>query len=102
LLDVSQALRFKEAPLPIQNDLLEILVDPVTKTPVQLLTQEQLTAINAGVVAKNIKNVEGKTVEEPLQEGLITTDSKTIFRIDNDIPIMLSEQAIPAEQVEGL
>ena len=88
--------------MPIQNDLLEILCDPVTKTPVQLLTQDQLTAINAGIAAKSVKNVEGNLVEEPLQEGLITTDGKSIFRIDNDIPIMLAEQAIAADQVDGL
>ena len=88
--------------MPIQNDLLEILCDPVTKTPVQLLTPDQLIALNAAIAAKTVNNVEGNIVEEALQEGLITTDGKTIFRIDNDIPIMLAEQAIAAEQVGGL
>jgi len=88
--------------LPIQNDLLEILCDPITKTPVQLLKQDQVTAINAAIAAKQLKNIEGNIVEEPLQEGLITTDGKTIFRIDNDIPIMLSDQGIAAEQVGGI
>ncbi len=88
--------------MPIQNDLLEILCDPITKTPVQLLKQDQVTAINAAIAAKQLKNIEGNIVEEPLQEGLITTDGKTIFRIDNDIPIMLSDQGIAAEQVGGI
>jgi uncharacterized protein YbaR (Trm112 family) len=88
--------------VPIQNDLLEILCDPITKTPVQLLTPEQITTINNAISGKRVNNVEGKSVEEPLQEGLITTDGKTIYRIDNDIPIMLAEQGIPADQVDGL
>jgi uncharacterized protein YbaR (Trm112 family) len=88
--------------LPIQNDLLEILCDPITKTPVQLLTAEQVTTINNAINTGKVDNVEGKTVEEPLQEGLITTDGKTIYRIDNDIPIMLAEQGIAASQIDGL
>jgi uncharacterized protein YbaR (Trm112 family) len=88
--------------LPIQNDLLEILCDPVTKTPLQLLNTAQLGALNTAVGAKKVKNVEGNVVEEPLQEGLITTDGKTIYRIDNDIPIMLAEQGIAADQVAGM
>ena len=88
--------------MPIQNDLLEILCDPVTNTPVQLLTPAQLTTLNAAIAANIVKNVDGNLIEEPLQEGLITTDGKNIFRIDNDIPIMLAEQAIATSQVEGL
>ena len=88
--------------MPIQNDLLEILCDPVTKTPLQLLTAEQVAALNTVIAAKGVKNSEGSIVEEQLQEGLITTDCKTIYRIDNDIPIMLAEQGIPAEQISGL
>jgi uncharacterized protein YbaR (Trm112 family) len=88
--------------LPIQNDLLEILCDPVTKTPLRLLTAAQLSAVNAAIRDKQVKNVEGTLVLEALQEGLITSDGKTIYRIDNDIPIMLAEHGIAAEQVGGL
>jgi len=88
--------------LPIQSDLLEILCDPVTKTPLQLMTAEQLSKVNAAIRERKVKNAEGTVVEEALQEGLITTDGKTIFRIDNDIPIMLAEHGMAAEQVEGL
>ena len=34
-------------------------------------------------------------VETPLQEGLITTDNETIYRIDDNIPVMLVDQGIP-------
>ena len=88
--------------MPIQNDLLEILCDPVTKTPLQLLTAEQLRSVNAAIVDKKVKNTEGAVVEEPLQEGLITTDGKTIYRIDNDIPIMLAEHGMAAGQIDNL
>lgn len=87
--------------MPIQNDLLEILCDPITKTPVQLLTPERLTVVNNAIGTGKVKNVEGKTVEEALREGLVTTDGKTIYRIDNDIPIMLAEQGIPTDQIDG-
>jgi uncharacterized protein YbaR (Trm112 family) len=35
-----------------------------------------------------------------LQEGLITEDGQTIYRIDDGIPVMLIDKGIPANQLE--
>jgi uncharacterized protein YbaR (Trm112 family) len=40
--------------------------------------------------------VDGKKVDTPLDAGLITEDGETIYRIDDDIPIMLIDEGIPA------
>jgi uncharacterized protein YbaR (Trm112 family) len=48
-----------------------------------------------------VKYVDGASVEEPLDEGLITEDGKTIYRVNDGIPIMLEEQGITANQVAG-
>ena len=36
--------------------------------------------------------------KETLQEGLITVDKKTVYRIDDDIPVMLIEMGICLEK----
>ncbi len=87
--------------MPIRSDLLEILVCPATKQPLEILREERLATLNAAIAAQRIVNAGGKKVEIPLEEGLITTDGKTIYRIDDSIPIMLVEEGIPAAQVES-
>ncbi len=87
--------------MPIRKDLLEILVCPVTKQPLDILPAEKLAQLNALIQQGRIQNAGGTKVEAPIAEALITTDGKTIYRIDDDIPIMLAEEGIPASQVEG-
>lgn len=87
--------------MPIRSDLLEILVCPATKQPLEILREDRLATLNAAIAAQRVVNAGGKKVEAPLAEGLITTDGKTIYRIDDDIPIMLVEEGIPAAQIES-
>ena len=81
--------------MPISPDLLEILCCPRSKVPVQMLSEEQLAALNGRIEAGEVKYQDGSTVEKPLQEGLITEDEEPAYRIDDDIPIMIVEQGIP-------
>ena len=85
--------------MSIPKDLLEILVCPVTQQPLEILTAEMLSALNARIASGRIQNAGGAKVETPITEALITTDAKTIYRIDDDIPNMLAEEGIPAGQV---
>ena len=83
----------------IDQELLEILCCPKTKVPVEILSEDKRIALNERIAKGEIKNVEGKNVGTPLQAGLITEDQETIYRIDDDIPIMLIDEGIPAGQV---
>jgi len=86
--------------MPISEDLLEILCCPETKVPVEMLSSDQLTKLNAAIGAGKVASVDGDTVQKPLQEGLITTDGKTVYRIDDNIPVMLVDQGIATRQLE--
>ena len=88
--------------MPISQDLLEILCCPATKTPVVMLSEEKLAKVNEKISAGGVQRVDGQPVEEPLQEGLITEDGKTIYRITDDIPIMLTGEGIDTEQLGEL
>jgi len=86
--------------VPIKKELLSILCCPVTKEPVEMLPADKLAHLNDLIKKGSVKNVDGSKVEQPLQEGLITVDGKTIYRIDEDIPVMLTELGIPADQID--
>ena len=87
--------------MSIDKHLLEILVCPVTKTPVKLLAKDKLAILNREVEKGEITYVDGATVEEPLDEALITEDGRTVYRVSDGIPVMLEEQGISAKQVPG-
>ncbi|HUG82193.1 MAG TPA: hypothetical protein VML01_11050 [Bryobacterales bacterium] len=85
--------------MPISEDLLEILCCPRTKVPVRMLPAEQLASLNARIAQGGVTHQDGSPVETPLQEGLITEDGETVYRIDDDIPVMLVDQGIPGRFV---
>ncbi len=81
--------------MSVDKKLLEILCCPKTKVDVLELSKTDLEAINKRVKNSELKYVSGKPVEKILQEGLITKDKKTAYRVDDEIPIMLIEMGIP-------
>lgn len=87
--------------MPISNDLLEILCCPKTKVPVVMLSTEQLEQLNAQISKGQVKFVDASPVEQVLQEGLITEDGQTIYRIDEGIPVMLIDKGISTSQLQS-
>jgi uncharacterized protein YbaR (Trm112 family) len=87
--------------VPISQELLEILCCPVTKSPVKPLPEESLSKLNTLISQGAIKDVEGNSVDKPVEEAIITEDSKTIYRIEDGIPVMLTGMGIPAEQLSN-
>lgn len=83
----------------IDQELLEILCCPKTKVPVEMLSEDKLKAVNDRIDRGEVKTADGSKVDKPLDAGLITEDGKTIYRIDDDIPIMLIDEGIPADQI---
>ena len=87
--------------MSVDKHLLEILVCPVTKTPVKVLAKDKLAILNREVENGQVTYVDGSAVEEPLDEALITEDGRTLYRVSDGIPVMLEEQGISAKQVPG-
>jgi uncharacterized protein YbaR (Trm112 family) len=82
--------------------LLDILCCPVTKSPVKPLSRAQLDAVNRAIGGGGVRTVADVAVSAPLQAGLITTDGKVIYRIQDDIPVMLADESIGTTQLEAL
>lgn len=79
--------------------LLDILCDPVSKTPVRALRRDELDALNHAIGAGSVDTVSGQRVAAPLSAGLITTDRKVVYRIEDDIPVMLADEGIGTLQM---
>ncbi len=79
----------------IAKELLDILVCPETKEPVQLAGQAVITDLNARIERGEVKNRGGETVSEPIDGGLVRADGAYLYPIQDDIPVMLIDEAIP-------
>jgi len=73
--------------------LLDILCDPVTKSPVRLLSSGELEALNRAIAAGQVRTEAGAPLAAAAAAELITRDGRTIYRIDDDIPVMLVDEA---------
>lgn len=86
--------------MPVNDELLEILCCPVSRTPVRRMSREELDRLNEAVRAGRASHVDQSAVEEELEEGLITVDGRMIYAVDAGIPVMLEEKGIPAGTLE--
>jgi uncharacterized protein YbaR (Trm112 family) len=80
--------------MPVNPELLEILVCPESKQPVFSASQEILAKVNAEISAGRLRNRGGEKVEEAISEGLVREDGKILYPVDDGIPVMLIEESI--------
>lgn len=81
--------------------LLDILCCPVTKVPVRPLVRNELDALNKAIATGDVQTTASAPVESALQSGLITQDGKLIYRVEDDIPVMLADEAIATTQLSA-
>ena len=82
--------------------LLDILVCPATRQPLSLLDAAGLDALNRAIAAGGgVLRNDGSAQAEPLREALVTHDRKTVYRVDDGIPVLLAEEGIGTAQVDG-
>ncbi len=85
--------------MAISQEMIKILCCPVTKQPVELLAQDRLDKLNDLIKQGQVKDKDGSSVDLVAEGALITEDGKTIYRIDDDIPVMLAKAGIDAAQI---
>lgn len=86
--------------MPVDGKLLEILCCPVSRTPLTRLADRRLERLNREIEAGKARYVGGETVEEALEEALVTEDGKVIYPVRDGIPVLLEEQGIGTTQFQ--
>lgn len=84
----------------IDKELLDILACPETKEPVHLADQALVDELNARIERGEITNRGGQKVDTRMGGGLVREDGKYLYRIEDEIPIMLIDEAIPLEGIQ--
>ena len=79
----------------ILDELLKILCCPESKQNLELSDEILLKEINQGIRSKTVKNRVGNTIMKEVQLLLVREDKKYAYRVQDDIPIMLIDEAIP-------
>ena len=87
--------------MALNKELLDILCCPETKQDVELVTGETVDALNKKVAAGTLTNRGGETVTEKIDAVLMREDRQYCYPIRQDIPIMLIDEAIPCDQIDG-
>ena len=85
----------------IDKEILDVLVCPEDHSPLSLAGEDLLERLNAAIAAGRVENREGTKVEAALHGGLVRQDGKLLYPIVDDIPVLLVEEAISLEQIDG-
>ena len=80
--------------MPLDKELLEILVCPDTKEPVAMASAGVLERLNAAIADGRATKLGGEAVAAPVAEGLLREDGRILYPIREGIPIMLIDESI--------
>ena len=83
----------------MDRKLLDILCCPTTRQSLALLDSQGLDALNRAIATGGVKRADDSPQTAPLREALLTRDRKTVYRVDDGIPVLLAEEAIATTQV---
>ena len=85
----------------MDKKLLSILCCPITHKGLSLARRDLLQSINQAIQNGELVNRDGAQLAERLGEALVTDDGKTLYPIDDGIPVLIEGEAIALEQMNN-
>lgn len=83
----------------VDPELLEILVCPETKQQLQQADADLLNRLNLAIQSGQVVNRGGHKLVDRVEEGLIRKDGMVLYVVQEDIPIMLLDEAIEVQDL---
>ena len=85
----------------MDRKLLDILACPATRMPLAMLEAAGVEALNRAIATGGVHLNDDSVQATPLREALVTRDRKTVYRIDDGIPVLLAEEGIATAQLDA-
>ncbi len=82
----------------MDKKLLAILCCPVTHKGLSLARASLLDSINTAIEAGELVNRDGALMREKLKEALVTDDGRTLYPINDGIPVLLEGEGCALDQ----
>ena len=83
----------------MDRKLLDILCCPISKQPLAMVNSAELSALNTAISGGNVRKNDETVQTVLLKQALITRDHKMIYRLEDDIPVLLADEAIATSQI---
>lgn len=83
----------------IDRHVIDILACPASHRPLRPLAAARLLKLNQLIEAGEATYIGGEKITTPVQAALVTDNDAIIYRIDDDIPVLLVERGISGRLV---
>ncbi len=83
----------------MDRKLLDILCCPVSKQPLAMVNSAELDALNNAISSGKLRKNDETAQTQLLKQALITRDHKMIYRLEDDIPVLLADEGIATAQI---
>ena len=80
--------------------LLSIICCPVTHKGLALVRADQLQRINRAIADGRLRNRDGAVLAGALKEALVTDDGKTMYPVNDGIPVLLEGESVSLGQLD--
>ncbi|MFC1575159.1 Trm112 family protein [Gemmatimonadota bacterium] len=85
----------------VNQELLEILVCPESKQRLRVADTGTLERLNQAVEEGYLLNQGGDRVKSRIEGGLIREDGEVLYPVQDDIPVMLVDEAIRLDSLKS-
>lgn len=83
----------------MDRKLLDILCCPISKQPLAMLNSAELSALNTAIATGSVRKNDETAQTVAVKQALITRDHKMIYRLEDDIPVLLGDEGIATSQI---
>lgn len=86
----------------MDRKLLDLLVCPATHQALHRLDASQRERLNAAIRRGEIIRGDQRIEVMEIADALSTRDGRTVYRIDDGIPVLLIDESLDTSRLEGL